>query len=115
MKCRDCGYENRADVQFCEECGQPLPKPAAAVEVTCPACGSVNRSGVMFCEECGASLAAQPAPVAAPRTPTQPFTWPIWLQVTVRFVVSGISGYVTGKLGMLVLNFLLSQVTVTLR
>lgn len=78
MKCPACGTNNRAGVQFCEECGQKLPKPTRAsasrkpksseggehaqqaTKVACPACGHLNRMGVNFCEECGTSLLASP-------------------------------------------------------
>jgi predicted nucleic acid-binding Zn ribbon protein len=54
MQCPSCGRENRAEVRFCESCGEPL---AVAAEQTCPACGTRNRPGVRFCESCGEPLA----------------------------------------------------------
>ncbi|MBM3181269.1 MAG: zinc-ribbon domain-containing protein [Chloroflexi bacterium] len=62
MKCKNCGFENRSSVKFCEECGQALDKPArieSAVKhegMTCPSCGRANRPDVKFCEECGQAL-----------------------------------------------------------
>lgn len=59
MKCKNCGFENRASVQFCEECGQAMGKPsrgessAKPGKTACPSCGYVNRPDVKFCEECG--------------------------------------------------------------
>ena len=67
MRCPNCSTENSSDMSFCQECGQPLPKPVIKSSdelqkfkitnlVTCPACGYQNRAGVQFCEECGKTL-----------------------------------------------------------
>ncbi len=53
MQCNQCGFDNRAGVKFCEECGTELPKPAG---MTCENCGFENRPGVRFCEECAHEL-----------------------------------------------------------
>jgi len=62
MKCHNCGQPNRDNVNFCENCGEPL---AANQPSYCPNCGHANRAGVSFCEECGGALGAAPG-VAAP-------------------------------------------------
>ena len=62
MKCKNCGFENRSSVKFCEECGHAISKPASVEPVikpastVCPACGKTNRPGVKFCEECGHAI-----------------------------------------------------------
>jgi len=66
MKCKHCGFENRAGVKFCEECGQPLKTQAGML---CPQCGFKNRAGVKFCEECGATLSAKGRARAAEAMP----------------------------------------------
>ena len=80
MKCKNCGFENRSSVKFCEECGQALDKPARIEStvkhegMTCPSCGHANRPEVKFCEECGHALgsparagsAMKPAKTACP-------------------------------------------------
>jgi uncharacterized membrane protein YvbJ len=83
MKCTTCGTDNPSDMNFCQECGQPFPKPVIKSSeelqhfkitslVTCPACGYHNRAGVKFCEECG-----QPLPkieiISSPK-PEQPIS-----------------------------------------
>jgi uncharacterized membrane protein YvbJ len=63
MKCNNCGEQNRPDVKFCENCGEPLnpvkdkqPVTLAFQGIVCSNCGSENRGGVKFCEECGTPL-----------------------------------------------------------
>jgi len=53
MKCPKCGFENRPNLQFCEQCGEPLGQ---AGTVACAACGHPNAAGLRFCEECGKPL-----------------------------------------------------------
>jgi class 3 adenylate cyclase len=57
MKCPKCHSENRADVEFCEECGTRM-------EIFCPSCGAVIPIGKKFCGDCGHNLAASSAVVA---------------------------------------------------
>lgn len=57
MKCKNCGFGNRKDVNFCEECGQLLNEE---INPICPSCGFNNRKGVKFCEECGTALPSKP-------------------------------------------------------
>jgi class 3 adenylate cyclase/tetratricopeptide (TPR) repeat protein len=62
MKCRQCGFENREGIRFCEECG-------ATLEQACPACRSAVPPGRKFCGVCG-----QPLTVVS--TPASKFTSP---------------------------------------
>jgi hypothetical protein len=65
-RCRACGFTNRADVLFCEECGTPLlVDPTDAPAGVCPACGHPNAADYRFCAECGEALAVT---LAAPTT-----------------------------------------------
>ncbi|CAG2152465.1 hypothetical protein LMG31506_04623 [Cupriavidus yeoncheonensis] len=72
MRCTNCGFENLAKANFCEECGTALAR-------ACPHCGEPAGPMAKFCRGCGASLtgfpAAQPpAPVSA--TPPVQYTPP---------------------------------------
>jgi class 3 adenylate cyclase/tetratricopeptide (TPR) repeat protein len=58
MRCSQCGFENRATVRFCEECGVKL-------ELRCSACGTTVPVGRKFCGGCGQSLSTADTP--APR------------------------------------------------
>jgi len=70
MKCPKCHFENREEINFCEECG-------AKLEVTCPKCGAAIPPGRKFCGVCGYDLkeAKPPAPVdySKPQTYTPKF------------------------------------------
>ncbi len=119
--CLDCGYANRSGIQYCEECGASLAIPMPEVDppkrqresalklaaVTCPVCGFCNRRDVRFCEECGTELSTRVVPTPQVRRPVRRRKgMPFWLKAVIRFAVSSVSGYVMGKLGMLVLNAL---------
>ena len=62
-KCPKCGYKNRAGVELCGGCGQPL-----IAKKTCPQCGHANPQGNKFCGKCGHSL-VEPAPETRPPSP----------------------------------------------
>jgi class 3 adenylate cyclase len=49
MACPNCQFENPAGAKFCQNCGQPLPRP-------CPNCGTVNQASAKFCMNCGTKL-----------------------------------------------------------
>ncbi len=62
MRCNHCGFENRQDVRYCEECGELLPQSQDSKardglfpgsSQTCPDCGTINREGIKYCESCG--------------------------------------------------------------
>ncbi len=53
VNCRNCGYENREGVRFCEGCGSSLGP-------SCPSCGAELPEGVRFCGQCGAPVEADP-------------------------------------------------------
>ncbi|CAG2160846.1 adenylate/guanylate cyclase domain-containing protein [Cupriavidus numazuensis] len=61
MRCTNCGFENLAKANFCEECGAGLPR-------TCPQCGEPAGPTAKFCRGCGAALAGLPA--AQPPAPS---------------------------------------------
>src|SRR2546428_2749490 len=46
VKCPRCQAENRAGIQFCEDCG-------ARLAASCPSCGAEITPGKMFCGWCG--------------------------------------------------------------
>lgn len=58
MKCPNCAFENAADANFCENCGQPL-------ERVCPNCGKPVTPNAKFCKNCGFRLAGAPAQAPA--------------------------------------------------
>jgi len=58
MKCPKCQFENREEVNFCEECG-------AKLELVCPNCGVGIPIGRKFCGKCGHDIAAS-SPTQAP-------------------------------------------------
>lgn len=51
MRCYSCGYENRADAAYCEECRLALTRP-------CQSCGEPVPAGASSCSRCGASTAS---------------------------------------------------------
>src|SRR5512135_3780107 len=58
MKCPNCAFENAADANFCENCGQPL-------ERVCPNCGKPVTPNAKFCKNCGFGLGGAPAQAPA--------------------------------------------------
>jgi serine/threonine-protein kinase PknG len=76
MKCQNCGTNNPAGEEFCQNCGAQLTPVAAtptktaassssvvvaagtatATTVTCANCQTVNPAGEEFCQNCGAQL-----------------------------------------------------------
>lgn len=60
--CPCCGAGNRADMQFCGECGASLFEVEAVQRrpekntYYCPHCGALNQAGAVFCEECGGKI-----------------------------------------------------------
>ena len=59
MKCPKCGYDNKADAKFCNECGNKL-------ELICPECRKTNTSGSKFCNQCGTRFSRSQAPDLTP-------------------------------------------------
>jgi class 3 adenylate cyclase len=49
MICPSCGFENRAESNFCSRCGRPLP-------LACPACAAAVEAEDRFCPKCGTAL-----------------------------------------------------------
>jgi class 3 adenylate cyclase/tetratricopeptide (TPR) repeat protein len=67
MRCPQCGFENREQVRFCEECGTKL-------ELACPTCQAPVPPGRKFCGQCGHPLnaPARSAQFASPQRYTPP-------------------------------------------
>lgn len=55
MSCPNCGHENRADANFCAQCGDSL-------QITCPVCSFVNPPDANFCSNCGNRLTSGTTP-----------------------------------------------------
>jgi class 3 adenylate cyclase/tetratricopeptide (TPR) repeat protein len=51
MKCSQCGFENRPQAKFCEECASPLTR-------ICTNCGTQLSATAKFCPECAHPVAA---------------------------------------------------------
>jgi len=58
VNCPACGFENREDSVFCEQCG-------AKLERACGSCGTANSPAARFCRKCGHPL-TEPQPPATP-------------------------------------------------
>ncbi len=56
LKCPNCSFENEADAQYCQNCGQPLDR-------ICPNCKTPNIAAAKFCKNCGFNLAHAPTPI----------------------------------------------------
>ena len=56
-KCQNCGYSNKEDAIFCENCGSKLSEQVADEGINkCQNCGYSNEEGATFCENCGTKL-----------------------------------------------------------
>jgi class 3 adenylate cyclase/tetratricopeptide (TPR) repeat protein len=55
MQCPNCSFQNPDDAKFCQNCGQPLPRP-------CPNCGTPNGPEAKFCKNCGTKLGPSSPP-----------------------------------------------------
>lgn len=49
LRCPECGAENDAELNFCEQCGSELTKP-------CPHCGKPAGAHAAFCGHCGKKI-----------------------------------------------------------
>lgn len=49
LRCPECGAENDAELNFCEQCGSELTKP-------CPHCGKPVGAHAAFCGHCGKKI-----------------------------------------------------------
>jgi len=54
--CPACGYENKADVNYCIKCGAPLKEEAPGEKIYCRQCGATSPEGSTFCTACGCAL-----------------------------------------------------------
>ena len=108
MECSSCGYNNRPGIRFCEKCGQPISISAqpGTGNIVCHNCGSANRPGVQFCEQCGASLYLGDQKKRGQKdVPKRP----LWLRGIGRFAIGSICGFVSTKLGLVLVNYLIGQ------
>ncbi len=70
--CPQCGYENKAGLNYCIMCGASLKGEAPGEKIYCPQCGAENVKGTKFCTACGYALrleeaAVRPASARAPK------------------------------------------------
>jgi len=84
IRCVHCGYNNRAHVNFCENCGNVLsarPPDTSNTQRHCSRCGTILRLGVQFCENCGTHISnvehILPHQTSPPRKSSQS-SW-LWL------------------------------------
>ena len=49
LRCPECGAENDAELNFCEQCGSELTRP-------CPHCGKPVGAHAAFCGHCGKKI-----------------------------------------------------------
>jgi hypothetical protein len=54
--CPECGYENKADLNYCIKCGTPLKGEAPGGKTYCTQCGAASPEGSTFCTACGYAL-----------------------------------------------------------
>ncbi|WP_042885460.1 adenylate/guanylate cyclase domain-containing protein [Cupriavidus necator] len=74
MRCANCGFENLAPRDFCEECGHKLVR-------VCPRCGNESGPTAKFCGACGGALDALlgipiPTSTTTPAAPAPVFYTP---------------------------------------
>ncbi|MFC6673679.1 adenylate/guanylate cyclase domain-containing protein [Marinobacterium aestuariivivens] len=62
MRCANCGFENPASANFCDQCGTALQR-------VCPHCAHPVRPAARFCGECGQSLTVTAAVTPVHYTP----------------------------------------------
>lgn len=84
MRCANCGFDNRAEARFCENCGSPLAR-------SCPNCGRPVSAAAKFCGNCGYNLASVRA-AASPSLADLRQTAPHSLQEKVRAAAPGAEG-----------------------
>jgi len=63
--CPACGTGCGAEMNFCNQCGGPLPEMTAAQGAVCQGCGTQNGVGTKFCSGCGMKLPGAAAEEAA--------------------------------------------------
>lgn len=57
IACANCGAQNPAGTNFCNQCGNRLGKKM----IICPNCSKENEEGAVFCNNCGTKLKVEPA------------------------------------------------------
>lgn len=61
--CPQCGFENKAGLNYCIMCGASLKGEAPGEKIHCPQCGAENVKGTKFCTGCGYALRQEEAAV----------------------------------------------------
>jgi predicted RNA-binding Zn-ribbon protein involved in translation (DUF1610 family) len=61
--CPQCGFENKAGLNYCIMCGASLKGEAPGEKIHCPQCGAENVKGTKFCRACGYALRPEEAAV----------------------------------------------------
>ena len=64
--CRECGYGNKADVNFCIKCGARFSKEALGEKTYCTQCGAPSPEASKFCTACGYRLKVKKPAFAPP-------------------------------------------------
>jgi len=112
ISCPNCGKSVSSGMKFCIECGHPLqgmqpPKARQRVYILCPNCRFANRAGIHFCENCGFQISLDPAAHSSKGKSRKPSAGKIVEQSILRFVGGGLLSFITSKLGILALNYIL--------
>lgn len=108
----NCGKQVSSEMKFCIECGHPLQgtQPSKArqrVYILCPNCRFANRAGIHFCENCGTQISLDTAAHGSKARSRNPSTGKIIGQSILRYVGGGLLSFITSKLGILALNYIL--------
>ena len=111
--CPNCGKQVSSGMKFCVECGHPLkaadpPKAQQRIYILCPNCRFANRAGISFCENCGSQISLNPATHGS-KAKTNQSVGRIVGQSALRFVGGGLLSFITSKLGILALNYILGS------
>jgi predicted amidophosphoribosyltransferase len=64
LLCANCGYQNKADAQFCAKCGEKVETSRSRF---CPKCGDPVAEDEKFCDKCGAKIEAVPSSKFCPK------------------------------------------------
>lgn len=112
--CPNCGKQVSCEMKFCIECGHPLqgtlpPQARQRVYILCPNCRFANRAGIHFCENCGIQISLEPNIYRSKGKVRTLSTGKIIGQSILRFFGGGLLSFITSKLGILALNYILGS------
>lgn len=112
LSCPNCGKQVSSEMKFCIECGHALQgtQPAKArqrVYILCPNCRFANRAGIHFCENCGIQISLEPNIYRSKGKSRTLSAGKIIGQSILRFVGGGLLSFISSKLGILALNYIL--------